>query len=89
MPDADVVALAAPAGDQESSAPLRMDLAPIAAGKKFGPCLLYARAGNPSNYGNQAGWFLGSWDGAKWYALGSGFFVTPIAWCPLPKTPTW
>lgn len=72
----------------EPSDPLPITTAPCPAGRTFGPCLLYAPAGD--HIANlQTCWFIGGWDGESWYALGSGYLVNPTAWRPLPKVPAW
>lgn len=62
-----------------------MDIAPIEAGVEFGPCLIYT----DSTEGALTNWRRGMWDGENWYILGAGFIVSPIAWFPLPRDPTW
>jgi hypothetical protein len=89
MPETNVV-LMEPSGEAPGLAsasfvgaePLRMEAAPAELGEPYGPVLLYV----PPHW---TGWLVGKWDGEAWYQVATGIIVTPTAWRPLPKTPSW
>ena len=89
MPDANVISMAAtsisPAVEFVGGESYPIETAPAVMGEKFGPCLLYSKKDN--NHAHMTPWLIGAWDGENWYTSGSGYFIYPTRWAPLPRDP--